>query len=66
MTDDGRVGLGEASLARVASIINDEFAPKLKGLDPCEITTGRLACLREHRPRLCSTVTVGLNGSSGA
>jgi len=49
VTDDGRRGLGEASLARVASIINDEFAQKLKGLDPCEITTARLACLREHQ-----------------
>lgn len=49
MTDDGRTGLGEASLARVASMINDEFAPRLAGIDPYEIRTARRACLHEHR-----------------
>jgi len=48
MTDDGRVGLGEASLARVAAMINDEFAPRLVGIDPYEISVARHACLREH------------------
>lgn len=49
MTEDGRIGLGEASLARVASIINDDFAPHLTGIDACEIATARRACLREHQ-----------------
>jgi len=49
ITDDGLVGLGEASVDRVASIINDDFGPRLRGLNPYEINIARRACLREHR-----------------
>jgi glucarate dehydratase len=48
-TDAGIVGLGEAPVDRVSPIINRDFAAKLKGVDPYEISTARVRCLRQHR-----------------
>ena len=44
-TDDGLVGLGEASGAGAATLINDSFAPRLVGLDPIDIAAAESRCL---------------------
>ena len=44
-TDEGLTGLGEASGAGAASLINDDFAPRLVGLDPIDIAGAEFRCL---------------------
>ena len=44
-TDDGLVGLGEAPGERSASLIADDFAPRLIGQDPIDIHNCEALCL---------------------
>lgn len=44
-TDDGLVGLGEASGAGAAALINDAFAARLLGRDPIDIAGAEFVCL---------------------
>ena len=44
-TDDGITGLGEASGAAAATLINDVFAPRLVGHDPIDIAGAEFRCL---------------------
>lgn len=44
-TDDGLVGLGEASGAGAAALINDSFAPRLIGRDPIDMAGAEFVCL---------------------
>ena len=44
-TDDGLLGLGDASGAGAATLINDTFAPRLVGLDPFDIAGAEFRCL---------------------
>lgn len=48
VTDQGIVGLGEASYAFPAEIIEREFAPRIVGLDPRERRNVQLHCLPRY------------------
>ena len=47
-TDAGLVGLGDASYAYAAGVIEREFAPALEGCDPCAGVELRRYCLPDH------------------
>jgi glucarate dehydratase len=49
VTDDGLVGLGEAPGAGSATLILNDFAPRLKGQDPIDIQNCESLCLPPFR-----------------
>ena len=49
-TNEGLVGVGEASSGRSAPVIADELAPRLAGSDPFDIEACERRCVREEKP----------------
>jgi len=58
-TDEGIVGLGEVSTAEQADIVEREFAPRLRGVDPFNLDDCHRRCIPEIRT-LLNTHDAGL------